>query len=149
MDSVTALTSQRRSAFFPDHERNTNSWCRAAGEAHVLQSLQRIQSTVSAVQPIGGCDSKHHHGAGRFGFAVHLNNALLPVAHVINMSLGGGGGPDNPTAIAASSRVNGAIVVAASELVPGEVLPVHRRWYPCHFSRRDYASRQRRFCLVN
>src|SRR6185436_9767246 len=53
-----------------------------------------------------------------------LNNALLPkpVAHVINMSLGGGGGPDNPTAVAASNAaLTGTVVVAASgNSGPGE-----------------------------
>jgi hypothetical protein len=53
-----------------------------------------------------------------------LNNPLLPkpVAGVINMSLGGGGGPDNPTAIAASNAaLAGAVVVAASgNSGPGE-----------------------------
>nr|MBA3766228.1 S8 family serine peptidase [Acidobacteriota bacterium] len=38
-----------------------------------------------------------------------------PVAHVINMSLGGAGGPNNPTAIAASNAaLAGATVVASS-----------------------------------
>jgi subtilisin family serine protease len=45
-----------------------------------------------------------------------------PVANVINMSLGGGGGPDNPTAIAANNAaLTGTIVVAASgNSGPGE-----------------------------
>lgn len=45
-----------------------------------------------------------------------------PVAHVINMSLGGGGGPDNPTAVAASNAaLAGATVVASSgNSGPGE-----------------------------
>lgn len=45
-----------------------------------------------------------------------------PVAHVINMSLGGGGGPDNPTAVAASNAaLTGTIVVASSgNSGPGE-----------------------------
>ena len=45
-----------------------------------------------------------------------------PVAHVINLSLGGGGGPDNVTAIACSNAaLTGATVVAASgNSGPGE-----------------------------
>ncbi len=45
-----------------------------------------------------------------------------PVAHVINMSLGGGGGPSEPSAIAASNAaLTGTIVVAASgNSGPGE-----------------------------
>ena len=45
-----------------------------------------------------------------------------PVAHVINMSLGGGGGPDNPTAVAANNAaLTGTIVVASSgNSGPGE-----------------------------
>lgn len=45
-----------------------------------------------------------------------------PVAHVINLSLGGGGGPDNPTAVACSNAaLTGATVVAASgNSGPGE-----------------------------
>ena len=84
-----------------------------------------IQSTVSQVQPIGGCDSSNIIMALEDSVSPFtLNNALLPkpVAHVINMSLGGGGGPDNPTAIAASNAaLAGAIVVAASgNSGPGE-----------------------------
>jgi hypothetical protein len=84
-----------------------------------------IESTVSQVQPIGGCDSSNIIMALEDSVSPFtLNNALLPkpVAHVINMSLGGGGGPDNPTAIAASNAaLAGAIVVAASgNSGPGE-----------------------------
>lgn len=84
-----------------------------------------IQSTVSQVQPIGGCDSSNIIMALEDSVSPFtLNNAQLPkpVAHVINMSLGGGGGPDNPTAIAASNAaLAGAIVVAASgNSGPGE-----------------------------
>ncbi len=45
-----------------------------------------------------------------------------PVAHVINMSLGGGGGPNTPTAVASSNAaLTGATVVAASgNSGPGE-----------------------------
>jgi minor extracellular serine protease Vpr len=38
-----------------------------------------------------------------------------PIAHVINMSLGGGGGPDNPTAVASdNAALTGCVVVAAA-----------------------------------
>src|SRR5262249_8397855 len=77
-----------------------------------------IESTVSQVQPIGGCDSSNIIMALEDSVSPFtLNNPQLPkpVAHVINMSLGGGGGPDNPTAIAASNAaLTGTVVVAAS-----------------------------------
>src|SRR5262249_52668053 len=84
-----------------------------------------IESTVSQVQPIGGCDSSNIIMALEDSVSPFtLNNPQLPkpVAHVINMSLGGGGGPDNPTAIAASNAaLAGAVVVAASgNSGPGE-----------------------------
>src|SRR4030095_15042215 len=84
-----------------------------------------IQSTVSQVQPIGGCDSSNIIMALEDSvspFTLNLPQLPKPVAHVINMSLGGGGGPDNPTAIAASNAgLAGAIVVAASgNSGPGE-----------------------------
>src|SRR6185436_14219727 len=84
-----------------------------------------IESRVSQVQPVGGCDSSNIIMALEDSVSPFtLNNALLPkpVAHVINMSLGGGGGPDNPTAIAASNAaLAGAVVVAASgNSGPGE-----------------------------
>src|SRR5262249_41811031 len=84
-----------------------------------------IESTVSQVQPIGGCDSSKIIMAIEDSVSPFtLDNPLLPkpVAHVINMSLGGGGGPDNPDAIAASNAaLMGTIVVAASgNSGPGE-----------------------------
>jgi subtilisin family serine protease len=84
-----------------------------------------IESTVSQVHPIGGCDSSNIIMALEDSVSPFtLNNPLLPkpVANVINMSLGGGGGPDNPTAVAASNAaLAGAVVVAASgNSGPGE-----------------------------
>ncbi len=84
-----------------------------------------IESTVSQVQPIGGCDSSNIIMALEDSVSPFtLNNPLLPkpIAGVINMSLGGGGGPDNPTAIAASNAaLTGTVVVAASgNSGPGE-----------------------------
>src|SRR6185503_19506050 len=84
-----------------------------------------IKSTVSQVQPIGGCESSDIMMAIEDSVSPFtLNNPLLPkpVAHVINMSLGGGGGPDNPNSIAASNAaLMGTIVVAASgNSGPGE-----------------------------
>ena len=77
-----------------------------------------VESTVSQVQPIGGCDSSNIIMALEDAVSPFtLNNPLLPkpIAGVINMSLGGGGGPDNPTAIAASNAaLAGTVVVAAS-----------------------------------
>ncbi|MEK6334296.1 MAG: S8 family serine peptidase [Acidobacteriota bacterium] len=51
-----------------------------------------------------------------------LTGQPKPIAHVINMSLGGGGGPNEPSAIAASNAaLTGTIVVAASgNSGPGE-----------------------------
>lgn len=97
-----------------------------------------IQSTISQVQPIGGCDSANIIMAledsvsptslptiqGPNGAISNPATALFskPIAKVINMSLGGGGGPDNPTAVAASNAsLAGAVVVAASgNSGPGE-----------------------------
>jgi len=68
--------------------------------------------------PLGGCESSNTIMAIEDSVSPFtLNNAALPkpVAHVINMSLGGGGGPDNPTAVAASNAaLAGCVVVAAS-----------------------------------
>lgn len=84
-----------------------------------------VESTVSEVQPIGGCDSSNIIMAIEDSVSPFtLNNPLLPkpIAQVINMSLGGGGGPDNPDAIAASNAaLMGCVVVAASgNSGPGE-----------------------------
>jgi subtilisin family serine protease len=84
-----------------------------------------IESTASQVQPIGGCDSSNIIMAIEDAVSPFtLNNPLLPkpIAGVINMSLGGGGGPDNPDAIAASNAaLMGTVVVAASgNSGPGE-----------------------------
>ncbi len=84
-----------------------------------------IRSTVSQVQPIGGCDSSNIIMAIEDAVSPFtLNNPLLPkpVAGVINMSLGGGGGPDNPDAVASSNAaLMGTVVVAASgNSGPGE-----------------------------
>jgi subtilisin family serine protease len=97
-----------------------------------------IQSTVSQVQPIGGCDSANIIMAledsvspttlptiqGPNGAISNPATALFskPIAKVINMSLGGSGGPDNPTAVAASNAsLLGAVVCAASgNSGPGE-----------------------------
>jgi len=82
-----------------------------------------IQSTVSQVQPIGGCDSSNIIMALEDSVSPRtINGFSKPVAHVINMSLGGSGGPDSPTAVASDNAVRaGAIVVAsAGNSGPGE-----------------------------
>ena len=86
-----------------------------------------IYSSIYAVSGValGGCQSSDTIMAIEDSVSPFtLNNAALPkpVAHVINMSLGGGGGPDNPTAIAASNAsLAGCVVVAASgNSGPGE-----------------------------
>ncbi len=82
-----------------------------------------IQSTVSQVQPIGGCSTSN--------IVMSIEDAVSPqtvdlqpkpIANVINMSLGGGGGPDNPTAIASdNATLAGCVVVAAAgNSGPGE-----------------------------
>ncbi len=75
-----------------------------------------IESTVSQVQPIGGCDTSNIILAIEDSISPFtLTLQPKPVAHVINMSLGGGGGPDEPTSVAASNAaLAGTTVVAAS-----------------------------------
>jgi hypothetical protein len=75
-----------------------------------------IESTVSQVQPIGGCDSSNTIMALEDAMSPFtLTNQPKPVAHVINLSLGGSGGPSEPTAVACSNAaLAGATVVAAS-----------------------------------
>ncbi|HEX8888471.1 MAG TPA: S8 family serine peptidase [Pyrinomonadaceae bacterium] len=82
-----------------------------------------VKSTVSEVQPIGGCDTSNIIMAIEDAISpVTLTLQSKPVAHVINMSLGGGGGADEPSAIAASNAaLAGTTVVAASgNSGPGE-----------------------------
>jgi subtilisin family serine protease len=82
-----------------------------------------IQSTVSQVQPIGGCASADTIMALEDAVSPFtVTGQPKPVAHVINLSLGGSGGPDNPTAVACSNAaLTGATVVAASgNSGPGE-----------------------------
>jgi Subtilase family/PA domain len=82
-----------------------------------------IRSTVSQVQPIGGCESSNTIMALEDSVSPFtLTGFPKPVAHVVNMSLGGSGGPNDPTAIAASNAaLAGTTVVAASgNSGPGE-----------------------------
>lgn len=93
-----------------------------------------IESTVSQVQPIGGCDSANiimalEDSVSPFTLPTIQGNANpasalfpKPIAQVINMSLGGSGGPNEPTAVAASNAaLMGTVVVAASgNSGPGE-----------------------------
>src|ERR1051325_1264655 len=81
-----------------------------------------IKSTVSQVQPVGGCDTSNIIMAIEDAISPFtLTNQSKPVAPVINMSLGGGGA-DEPSAIAASNAaLAGTTVVAASgNSGPGE-----------------------------
>ena len=75
-----------------------------------------IKSTVSQVQPIGGCENSNTIMALEDAMSPFtLTGQPKPVAHVINLSLGGSGGPDDPTAVACSNAaLAGAVVVAAS-----------------------------------
>lgn len=73
--------------------------------------------------PLGGCQSADIITALEDAVSDRtLTGQDKPVAHVINMSLGGGGGPETATAVAASNAsLAGAIVVAASgNSGPGE-----------------------------
>jgi subtilisin family serine protease len=82
-----------------------------------------IQSTVSQVVPIGGCDTSNIIMAIEDSISpFNLVGQAKPVAQVINMSLGGGGGPDQPTAVASTNAaIAGTTVVAASgNSGPGE-----------------------------
>jgi hypothetical protein len=78
--------------------------------------------TASGVA-LGGCDSANTIMALEDSVSPFtLTGQPKPVAHAINMSLGGGGGPEEPTAIASNNAsLAGAIVVAASgNSGPGE-----------------------------
>lgn len=82
-----------------------------------------ILSTVSQVQPVGGCDTSLIVMAIEDSVSPRtVTGFAKPVAHVINMSLGGSGGPDNATALASDNAVRmGAVVVAsAGNSGPGE-----------------------------
>jgi subtilisin family serine protease len=74
-------------------------------------------STEGAVGgPVGGCLTSNIVLALEDAVSPRtLTGFPKPVAHVINMSLGGGGGPDDATSVAADNAVlAGAIVVAAA-----------------------------------
>lgn len=75
-----------------------------------------IKSTVSQVQPVGGCETSNTIMALEDAMSPFtLTGQPKPVAHVINLSLGGSGGPDDPSAVACSNAaLAGASVVAAS-----------------------------------
>ncbi|HEX8844916.1 MAG TPA: S8 family serine peptidase [Pyrinomonadaceae bacterium] len=80
-------------------------------------------STVGQVAPVGGCLGASIMLALEDSVSkLTLNGLPKPVANVINMSLGGSGGPDTATAVAASNAsLLGATVVAASgNSGPGE-----------------------------
>lgn len=108
-----------------------------------LMSYKVCSDTFSSIYslggpPLGGCESSNTIMALEDSVSpttlptIHGPNGDLanplpglfpkPVAKVINMSLGGSGGPDNPTAVAASNAaLAGAVVVAASgNSGPGE-----------------------------
>lgn len=83
-----------------------------------------VLSTEGAVGgPVGGCLTSNITLALEDAVSPRTLNGLpKPVAHVINMSLGGAGGPDDVTSVAADNAVlAGAIVVAAAgNSGPGE-----------------------------
>jgi subtilisin family serine protease len=75
-----------------------------------------IKSTVSQVQSIGGCEHADTIMALEDSVSPFtLTGQPKPIAHIINLSLGGAGGPDSPTAVASSNAaLTGATVVASS-----------------------------------
>ncbi|HXG91079.1 MAG TPA: S8 family serine peptidase [Blastocatellia bacterium] len=81
-------------------------------------------STVGAVGgPVGGCLTSNIVMAIEDAVSPRTLDGLpKPVAHVINMSLGGGGGPDNPTSVASDNAVllGCTVVAAAGNSGPGE-----------------------------
>jgi subtilisin family serine protease len=82
-----------------------------------------LSTEGAAGGPVGGCLTSNIVLALEDAVSPRtLNNLAKPVAHVINMSLGGSGGPDDPTSVAADNAVlAGAIVVAAAgNSGPGE-----------------------------
>lgn len=82
-----------------------------------------IRSTVSQVQPIGGCASAAIIAALEDSVSPTTSNGFpKPVAHVINMSLGGSGSPNSATAIASdnASRAGAIVVAAGGNSGPGE-----------------------------
>jgi minor extracellular serine protease Vpr len=74
------------------------------------------RSTVSQVKNIGGCDSSNIIMAIEDAVSPQtVDFQPKPIANVINMSLGGGGGPDEPTAVASdNATLLGCTVVAAA-----------------------------------
>ena len=83
-----------------------------------------LQSTVSSLAaPIGGCDTSNIIMAIEDSVSPRtITGFAKPVAHVINMSLGGGGGPNEPTAVASdNATLTGCtVVVAAGNSGPSE-----------------------------
>ena len=83
-----------------------------------------VGSTGAALGvPLGGCQTADIITAIEDSVSPFtLTGQPKPIAHVINMSLGGGGGPETPSAVAASNAsLAGTVVVAASgNSGPGE-----------------------------
>lgn len=82
-----------------------------------------VISTVSQVRPMGGCNSSAIVAALEDSVSPTTQNGFpKPVAHVINMSLGGSGSPDSLTAIASdnASRAGAVVVAAGGNSGPGE-----------------------------
>lgn len=107
----------------PDGLPNTADDIRLHGVAPQAKLLSYkvcsdVYSSIYAATgiPLGGCESSNTIMALEDSVSPFtLTGQPKPVAHAINMSLGGGGGPDNPTAVASSNAaLTGAIVVAAS-----------------------------------
>jgi subtilisin family serine protease len=89
----------------------------------VCSNIRSIPGSLNVPTPFSGCEFAD--------IVMALEDAVSPftvtlqpkpIAHVINLSLGGGGGPDNPTAVACSNAaLTGVTVVASSgNSGPGE-----------------------------
>lgn len=82
-----------------------------------------VISTVSQIRPSGGCPTSNTIMALEDSMSPRtVNGFSKPVAHVINLSLGGAGTPDSASALACDNAVRlGAVVVAsAGNSGPGE-----------------------------
>ena len=86
--------------------------------------IRALNPTVGSLLPvIGGCEQADTIKAVEDAVSPFtLTGQPKPVAHVINLSLGGSGGPDTPTAVACSNAaLAGSTVVASSgNSGPGE-----------------------------
>lgn len=85
-----------------------------------------VQSTLHSVEPavpVGGCDTSNIIMAIEDSVSPFtVTGFAKPKAHIINMSLGGGGGPNEATAVASdnASKLGTTVVAAAGNSGPSE-----------------------------